>query len=510
MLLEREALGWGIAQAELHLRRRIESPVGEIAARLGARARGKRRLEEFRRQLDDVVERLAPFVARLLRRRDLGQRNTGLRRQPLHRLGECESLGHHHEVENAAVLAGREIKPGHFLVVDEKRRRFLLVEGRKSLPLTSRLLEPHAPANDLRNRKPRAQLVEKLRRKAHEADLVIRSTSQYRPAPDADGITADCPGYPQGAGGGVRRPSQACPPIFPFALFGTNGCVPSKIGPTNNAREDTMTATHDAAMTRRGVLASAGAGASAAALGGTPSTAQTSAPKTFVLVHGAWHGGWCWRRVADLLQKRGHKVFTPTMTGLGERSHLIDGKVNLATHVGDIVNVIKWESLNGIVLVGHSYGGFIISGVAEEMREAIGSIVFLDAFVPENSDNLAAKASQPVRESIAAAVEKGETVMKPVSAAVFRVNEKDRGWVDAICPPHPLATLTDKITITGARDRLAKKAYIRAKGYPSVPFDGAQERLKADAAWRVYELPCGHDAMVDMPDRLTEILLEVA
>jgi hypothetical protein len=101
-------------------------------------------------------------------------------------------------------------------------------------------------------------------------------------------------------------------------------------------------------------------------------------------------------------------------------------------------------------------------------------------------------------------VEKGETVMKPVSAAVFRVNETDRGWVDAMCTPHPLATLTDKIALTGARERIAKKAYIRAKGYPSVPFDGAQERLKADAAWRVYELACGHDAMVDMPDRLTE------
>src|SRR5262249_41695215 len=102
-----------------------------------------------------------------------------------------------------------------------------------------------------------------------------------------------------------------------------------------------------------------------------------------------------------------------------------------------------------------------------------------------------AKASQPVREAIAAAVEKGETVMKPVPAAVFRVNETDRGWVDAMCTPHPLATLTDKITTTGARERIAKKAYIRAKGYPSLPFDGVQERLKADAAWRVYELPCG-------------------
>jgi hypothetical protein len=100
--------------------------------------------------------------------------------------------------------------------------------------------------------------------------------------------------------------------------------------------------------------------------------------------------------------------------------------------------------------------------------------------------------------------------MKPVPAAVFRVNEKDRAWVDAMCTPHPVATFTDKATVTGARDRIAKKAYIRAKGYPSVPFDGFYDGLKTNSAWRVYELPCGHDAMVDMPDRLTEVLLEVA
>jgi pimeloyl-ACP methyl ester carboxylesterase len=268
-------------------------------------------------------------------------------------------------------------------------------------------------------------------------------------------------------------------------------------------------------QTRRTVLGGMAAGAGLASVGVMGMADETNAQgqtggRTFVLVHGAWHGGWCWRRVSDLLEKKGHKVFAPTMTGLGERSHLIGGKIDLATHVTDIVNVMKWENLNGIVLVGHSYGGVVISGVAEQMREAIGSIVFLDAFLPESGDSLAAKASQPVREAIAGLVEKGESAMKPVPAAVFRVNEKDRAWVDAMCTPHPLATLTDKITVTGARDRVAKKAYIRAKGYPSVPFDGVHEQLKTNSAWRVYELPCGHDAMVDMPDQLTEILIEVA
>jgi pimeloyl-ACP methyl ester carboxylesterase len=250
--------------------------------------------------------------------------------------------------------------------------------------------------------------------------------------------------------------------------------------------------TNEMEQTRRAVLGTIAAGAGLMSMSGeTTAQAQGNAntpnAKTFVLVHGAWHGGWCWRRVSDLLEKKGHKVFTPTMTGLGERSHLIDPKVNLATHIADIVNVIKWENLNDIVLVGHSYGGAIISGVAEQVPESIGSIVFLDAFVPETGDSLATKTSQPVREAIAAAVQRGDTTMKAVPAAVFRVNEKDRAWVDAKCTPHPMATLTDKITLTGAREKVAKKTYIRAKGYPSVPFDGYQEKLKADSAWRCYD-----------------------
>jgi pimeloyl-ACP methyl ester carboxylesterase len=264
--------------------------------------------------------------------------------------------------------------------------------------------------------------------------------------------------------------------------------------------------THPTRRAALGVIA-AGTGLMST-IGETTAQAQVSA-KTFVLVHGAWHGGWCWRRVSDLLEQKGHKVLAPTMTGLGERSHLLDPKVNLATHITDIVNVIKWEGLKDVVLVGHSYGGMIISGVAEQAQDAIGSIVFLDAFVPETGDSLAAKASQPVREAIAALAPKGEIAMKPVPASVFRVNEQDRAWVDGKCTPHPLATLTDKITLTGAREKIAKKAYVRAKGYPSVPFDGQLERLKSDPAWRVYELPCGHDAMVDMPDRLAEIVVEV-
>jgi pimeloyl-ACP methyl ester carboxylesterase len=232
--------------------------------------------------------------------------------------------------------------------------------------------------------------------------------------------------------------------------------------------------------------------------------------RTFVLVHGAWHGGWCWRRVADLLTARGHRVFTPTMTGLGERSHLFDSQIKLSTHITDIVNLIKWEDLREIVLCGHSYGGFVTSGVAEQMPKAITSIVFLDAFVPAAGEALVELTRPATRDLIRAAVQRGEAGVPPPAAAYFNVNEKDRAWVDAMCTPHPVATMLDKITLTGAVDRIANKAYVRAGNYPNSGFDAALAKAKANPEWRTYEVPCGHDVMVDMPERLAEILEEVA
>ena len=230
----------------------------------------------------------------------------------------------------------------------------------------------------------------------------------------------------------------------------------------------------------------------------------------FVLVHGAWIGGWCWRLPAQALRKAGHEVFTPTMTGLGERIHLMSPSINLDTHIADIVNVIKCEELSGLVLVGHSYGGFVISGVAEQLWPSIASLVFLDAFVPENGQSMADLTSQRVRDLIAAAAQTGSLTVEPFPAALFRVNEKDRAWVDALCTPQPRAAITEKATVTGARDRVSRKTYIRARDYPSAAFDGHKAALAQNPGWRVYELPCGHDAMIDMPAEVADLLLASA
>lgn len=241
-----------------------------------------------------------------------------------------------------------------------------------------------------------------------------------------------------------------------------------------------------------------------------PAASGDRTPQTYLLVHGAWHGGWCWRRVADRLIAHGHRVFAPTLTGVGERAHLLSRSVDLDTHIADIVNLMKWEDLGPVVLCGHSYGGLVISGVAEAMEPAIAAIVFLDAFVPQDGDAMVTLTSAVNRAAIEAAERRGEAGVPAPPAAVFHVNERDRAWVDAKCTPHPLGTMMQPIRLTGARERIAKKAYIRAAAYESPYFSRYLAAARRDPAWRCYEVPCGHDVMVDDPDRLVEILEEVA
>ena len=228
---------------------------------------------------------------------------------------------------------------------------------------------------------------------------------------------------------------------------------------------------------------------------------------TFVLVHGAWRGAWCWRRVARLLSQSGHEVFTPTLTGVGERSHLLKPDVNLDTHILDVANEMKWQELNNVVLVGHSYAGMVISGVAEKMEKSIGSFVMVDAFFPETGEALIDLQPPQVRDSFLTAERNGALAMPPRPAAMFNVNEKDRAWVDAQCTSHPLKCFLQKLTLTRARERIGKKTYIRATGYASDPFDRAMTNARAKG-WRTYEVPCGHDVMLDMPERLAAILQE--
>lgn len=233
-------------------------------------------------------------------------------------------------------------------------------------------------------------------------------------------------------------------------------------------------------------------------------------PKTFILVHGAWHGGWCWQRVADLLEARGHKVHAPTLTGLAERRSELAPGIDLSTHAADVTDLVTRESLGNIVLVGHSYGGMVITQVAEKIGSAIASLVYLDAFLPEPGQSLLDLASPGTREALAKAIASGATTIAPIPAAAFKVNEADQAWVDARCTPQPAATMTQAVSGIEGRDGVLAKTYIRASGYPSASFDAGLAKARNLKGWRTYEVACGHDVMLDAPQRLAEILLEVA
>jgi pimeloyl-ACP methyl ester carboxylesterase len=226
----------------------------------------------------------------------------------------------------------------------------------------------------------------------------------------------------------------------------------------------------------------------------------------FVLVHGSWHGSWSWSRVRRLLAAEGHRVFTPTLTGVGERSHLLSRNVGLDTHIADITNLMVWEELRDIVLVGHSYGGFIARHVADRMPDRIRALVYLDAFVPENGKTLndyMPDGGKGLRE-LAAAHGDGWKV-PPLPAAAFAVNAADAAWVDRQCTMHPLSTFETPARIGGACDRIANIGYIAATG-----FDGPFSQFHAAAAkrgWWFEELPCGHEVVLDMPDELAALLL---
>jgi pimeloyl-ACP methyl ester carboxylesterase len=236
-----------------------------------------------------------------------------------------------------------------------------------------------------------------------------------------------------------------------------------------------------------------------------------SSRKTFVLVHGAFCGSWTWRRVADQLEQRGHKVFVPTLTGLGERSHLLRKDVDLDTHIADVVNLIKWESLENVCLVVHSYGGWIGSGALESIGDRVSSIVWLDAFMPADGQR-PLDLTKAFRQVAQAAIDKGETgFAPPPKVPVIFVAERDQGFVESKLTPHPVGTYLQPIKLSGALDKVAKKTYVRVPKWPQPAFDNALADCKADKSWATFELSdVGHMAMLDAADRVSELIVQAA
>jgi pimeloyl-ACP methyl ester carboxylesterase len=233
---------------------------------------------------------------------------------------------------------------------------------------------------------------------------------------------------------------------------------------------------------------------------------------TFVLVHGAWGGSWGWKDFARLLRAEGHDVYTPSLTGQGERVHLGGPDVNLTTHILDVENTIKFEDLQDITLVGHSYGGMVVTGVADRLPEVIEHLIYIDAFLPGDGESCfdLGGAGGPTR----ATIEDGWKVMpmggRPPAETPEAVARARR------IVPQPLGTLEEKVRLSvPLEDRSFSRTYIKAAGDSAGDasrtgaFWDAAARTRADNRWRYYELPCGHGVHSEMPQELKSILLEV-
>jgi len=230
---------------------------------------------------------------------------------------------------------------------------------------------------------------------------------------------------------------------------------------------------------------------------------------TFVLVHGAWHGGWCWRGVGARLRKGGHQVHAPSLTGLGERKHLANGRVDLDTHIQDIVGLIEMEDLDKVVLVGHSYGGMVITGVADRVPTRLSRLVYLDAFVPEDGK---CTLDYVVPERAARMRHEGERtgfVTPPLMSLWGLTEQRHLDFVGPREVRHPYATMAQAIRLANyAEAGTLPRTFVYCSSPATGSFDQFAARYRSDPKWRFHELKTGHDAMILMPDEVTRILLQ--
>jgi len=227
---------------------------------------------------------------------------------------------------------------------------------------------------------------------------------------------------------------------------------------------------------------------------------------TYVLVHGSCHGGWCWKKLIPLLRNDGHIVYTPTLTGLGERTHLASRDIDLYTHILDIVQVFEYEELDEVILVGHSYGGMVIGGVADKIPHKIKRLVYLDGYIPQ--DNKSAFDIIPGLETIykerALREEGKEWLVAPYEPEVWGVTDPvDLRWMISRLSPMPWHTHDQPIRLTNPKTINIPRSYISCIDYDDFHF---MARRAKSAGWDYHELKTGHDAMITVPDKLGQIL----
>ena len=248
-----------------------------------------------------------------------------------------------------------------------------------------------------------------------------------------------------------------------------------------------------------------------------PTSPETDLP-TLVLVHGAWHGAWCWQRVLPLLQAQGLAAHAVTLTGVGERAHLLSGQIRLSTHIADVLGLIDSLELPRVLLVGHSYGGLVITGAADALIKrhkpevALHGLFYVDAVTPHPGESWS---SQHTAETVAArlklAAEQGAGVaIPPPDAAAFGLTGADRDWDNRRQTPQPLGVYQDTLHFDAHAVATVPRTFIDCTA-PALPTIAVmRQRVRTEPGWTVHELATGHDPMVSTPADLTRLLAQAA
>ncbi|URI10598.1 alpha/beta hydrolase [Aquincola tertiaricarbonis] len=228
----------------------------------------------------------------------------------------------------------------------------------------------------------------------------------------------------------------------------------------------------------------------------------------YVLVHGAWHGAWCWRRVLPGLWAAGHRAFAVSLTGVGERAHLLRPDINLQTHADDVCAVIEAEELQAAVLVGHSYGGIVITAVADRLAERLSHLVYLDAVVPEPGESWSSGHTPETQAARRAAIAATGT-LPPADPAAFGLQGEDAAWVARRQTPQPGGVYDDLLHFDAQRINRLPRTFIDCTSPALATIDVMRRRVRAAPGWQVVEIATGHDPMVSAPDALLAALLAV-
>jgi pimeloyl-ACP methyl ester carboxylesterase len=236
---------------------------------------------------------------------------------------------------------------------------------------------------------------------------------------------------------------------------------------------------------------------------------------SFVLVHGSWSGGWCWRRLLPRLRAAGHEAHALTLTGVGERAHLLRADIRLATHINDVLGLIRAEELDDVVLVGHSYAGMVITGVADQLQQTrpglLRALVYLDAMTPHPGESWCSQHSaETISQRLASGAQSGGLSFDPPDAAVFGLQGADRDWVNRRQTPQPLGLYQDVLNFDAARVAAVPRTFIDCTEPALATIDVMRQRVRTEPGWRVLEMATGHYPMLSAPEALSDLLLQSA